>query len=63
MRDDQLFGVVAAAALLIWLGARRLVPEPRARRRAEALALGIVVAGILYALVRAFLWFGGSSPP
>jgi predicted MFS family arabinose efflux permease len=63
MRDDQLFGVVAAAALLIWLGGRRLLPEPRARRQAEILALVIVAAGILYALVRTFLWFGGSSPP
>ena len=47
MRDDQLFGVVAAAALLIWLGGRRLLPDPRAQRRAEAVALGIVAVGIL----------------
>jgi predicted MFS family arabinose efflux permease len=63
MRDDQLFGVVAAAALLIWLGGRRLLPDSRPQRRAEAVALGIVAVGILYALVRTFLWFGGSSPP
>jgi hypothetical protein len=58
MRDDQLFAVIASLALLIWLGGRQFLPRPGARRRAEMIALGMVVAGILYALVRTAIWFG-----
>jgi hypothetical protein len=56
MRDDQLFGVVASLALLIWLGSRRFLTGPGARR-AEMLALVLVVAGIAYALIRTAIWF------
>lgn len=57
MRDDQLFGAIASVALLIWLAGRWFLPDPRARRRAEALALGIVAAAILLAIVRTVLWY------
>jgi hypothetical protein len=59
MRDDQLFGVVAGAALLIWLVGRGMAGDPRRRRQVEAVALGLVAAGIAYALLRAVLWFVG----
>jgi len=58
VRDDQLFAVIASLALLIWLGGRQFLPDPRARRRAEILALGLVLAGIAYALIHAVIWFG-----
>ena len=57
MRDDQLFGVIASIALLIWLGGRRFLPGALARR-AEMFALGLVAAGIVYALIRTVIWFG-----
>jgi hypothetical protein len=57
MREDQIFGVVASVALLVWLVGRRMVVDPRRRRQYEALALGLVAAGILYALVRTVIWF------
>lgn len=57
MRDDQLFAVIASLALLIWLGGRRFLPDPRARRRAEIVALGLVLAGIAYALIHTVIWF------
>lgn len=56
MRDDQLFGAVASLALLIWLVGRGFSSDPLWRRRAEALALGIVAAAILYALFRTAVW-------
>lgn len=56
MREDQLFGVVAGVALLIWL-CRGMFLDPRRRRQAEAMALGLVAAGILFGLTRAVLWF------
>lgn len=56
MRDDQIFGLVASAALLIWLLGRRVLPSPY-HERAELFALGLVAAGILYALYRTMLWF------
>jgi hypothetical protein len=59
MREDQVFGVVAIVALLIWLVGRGLTADPRRRRRAEAVALGLVAAGILFAAVRAIAWFAG----
>lgn len=55
MRDEQLFGVIASLALLIWLG-RRFLPDPAARR-AEMFALILVIAGIVYALIRTMIWF------
>ena len=57
MREHQLFGVVASAALLIWLIGRGMARDPRRRRQIEAVALGLVAAGIVYALVRAVMWF------
>jgi hypothetical protein len=59
MREDQIFGVVAGAALLIWLVGRGMLADPRLRRQAELAALGLVAAGIVYALVRALVWFAG----
>jgi uncharacterized membrane protein len=59
MREDQLFGLVAGVALLIWLVGRGMIADPRRRRQAEALALGLVAAGILFALIRTFAWFLG----
>jgi hypothetical protein len=58
MRDDQIFGLVASVALLIWLLGRRTLPNPL-HRHAELLALGLVGAGILYALYRTALWATG----
>lgn len=57
MREDQIFGVVASVALLVWLVGRGMVVDPRRRRQLEALALGLVAAGILFALVRTVIWF------
>lgn len=57
MREDQLFGLVAGAALLIWLVGRGMAADPRRRRRFEAVALGLVAAGILFALLRTVMWF------
>ena len=59
MREDQLFGVVAGVALLIWLIGRGMIADPRWRRQAEVVALGLVAAGILFALVRTVAWFIG----
>jgi hypothetical protein len=59
MRDDQIFGVIASLALLIWLLGRGVLPEPRRRRQAEIAAIGLIGAGILYALVRTVAWLSG----
>ncbi len=59
MREDQLFGVVAGAALLIWLVGRGMIADPRRRRQAEVVALGLVAAGILFAVIRTIGWFLG----
>ncbi len=59
MREDQLFGLVAGVALLIWLAGRGMISNPRRRKQAEAVALGLVAAGILFALVRTVAWFIG----
>ena len=56
MREDQIFGLVAGVALLIWLVGRGMAADPRRRRRFEAIALGLVAAGILFALVRTAMW-------
>ena len=57
MREDQLFGLVAGAALLIWLIGRGTASNSRRRRQLEMVALGVIVAGILYALLRTLIWF------
>jgi hypothetical protein len=58
MRDDQIFGVIAMVALLIWLLGRGMLPDSRRRRQAEIAALALVGAGIAYALVQTVVWFG-----
>ena len=57
MRDDQIFGVIAMVALLVWLLGRGVLPDPRRRRQAEMAALGLIGAGIVYALVQTIAWF------
>ncbi len=57
MRDDQIFGVVAMVALLVWLLGRGMLPDPRRRRQVEMAALGLVGSGIVYALVQTIAWF------
>lgn len=49
LTDQQLFGLIASVALLIWLLGPRLTAG-RQRHVATYLALGLVGAGILYAL-------------
>ena len=44
MRDDQLFGVIASVALLVWLLGRGVLPGPRRRRQAELAAFGLIAA-------------------
>jgi hypothetical protein len=58
MQDDQIFGVIASVALLVWLIGRGVLPDPRRRRQAEIAAIGLIGAGILYALVQTAAWFG-----
>lgn len=57
MRDDQLFGLVAMLALLLWLGAR-LLPA-RHQQTAERLAFVLIGGGIAIALVLTFFHFAG----
>jgi hypothetical protein len=59
VRDDQLFGVIASVALLIWLLGRGVLPSPRRRRQAEAITLGLVGAGIVYAVLKSVVWWRG----
>ena len=60
MSDDQLFGVVASVALLVFLlGRGGLVRDPRRRRYAELAAIGIVLAAIVYAGFMSLAWFLG----
>lgn len=58
MDDSQIFGLIASLALLIWLLGGRAVPA-RHRQTATYAALGIVGAGILYALWQTVLWYAG----
>jgi hypothetical protein len=57
MSEEQIFGVVASLSLLIWLLGRGILPDPRRRRQAEIVALGLVGAAIVYALFQTVLWF------
>ena len=57
MRDDQIFGLVALVALLLWLSARML-PEAH-RRTFERLAFVLIGGGIAVALLFTVLHFIG----
>ena len=59
MREDQLFGLIASSALLIWLLGRNVAPGRPWRRRTELVALAMVGLAILYALLRAIIHFTG----
>jgi hypothetical protein len=56
MREDQLFGLIASLALLIWLIGRGMGASARRRRQAELAALGLVAAGIVVALALTVGW-------
>lgn len=56
MDENRLFGLVASLALLIWLLGRGTL-RGRLGRNAELVALGLVGAGIVYALFQTLLWF------
>jgi len=58
MRDDQIFGVIASVALLVWLLGRSALPNHRLRRLAELTAIGLIGGGIFYALVQSLFWLG-----
>jgi hypothetical protein len=57
MRDDQLFGLVALLALLLWLVAR-MVPGPQ-QRLFERLAFWLIGGGIAVAVFLTVLHFLG----
>lgn len=57
MREDQLFGLVAMAALLLWLTAR-MMPEQH-RRTFELIAFLLIGGGIAVALFFTVLHFIG----
>jgi hypothetical protein len=58
LTDDQLFGVIASVAVLVFLlGRGGMVRNPQQRRYAQLAALGIVLAAILYAGFRSLAWF------
>jgi hypothetical protein len=57
VRDDQLFGFVAMAALLLWLTAR-MMPD-RHRRTFEGIAFVLIGGGIAVALFFTVLHFMG----
>jgi len=57
MREDQLFGLVAMAALLFWLSAR-MMPEQH-RRTFERIAFLLIGGGIAIALFFTVLHFMG----
>ena len=58
MRDDQIFGLIASAALMVWLLGRGALPNHRHRRLAELAAIGLIGGGIFYALVQTLIWLG-----
>jgi hypothetical protein len=55
--DDQLFGVIASVAVLIFLLGRGRFVRGTRRRYAQLAALGIVLAAILYAGFMSLAWF------
>ena len=57
MTDDQLFGVIASVAVLIFLLGRGRFVRSAHRRYAQLAALGIVLAAILYAGFMSLAWF------
>lgn len=57
MSPDQLFGLIALLALLVWLGRFHL--PPRHRRSMERLAMALIGGGILVALAFTVLHFLG----
>lgn len=57
MREDQIFGLVAMVALLLWLAAR-MMPEAH-RRTFERLAFLLIGGGIAVALLFTVLHFVG----
>ena len=54
---DQLFGLMAGVALLLWLVGRGAAPDLRWRRRAELLAVSLVALGIFFAVLRSIILF------
>jgi hypothetical protein len=57
--ENQLFGVVASLALLVWLLGRGVVRDPRRRRHAEMAAYVLVGAALLYAAFMSLAHFLG----
>jgi len=55
MRDDQIFGVIASIALLVWLIGRRRFGGTH-RRWPELAALVVIGGGILYAMLQWLFW-------
>lgn len=55
MSPDQLFGLVALLAILVWLG--RFYFPPRHRQTMERLAMALIGGGILVALAFAVLHY------
>lgn len=55
MRDDQIFGVIASMALLLWLLGRRR-SGGTGQRWPELAALALIGVGILYAVIQWLLW-------
>ena len=57
MSPDQLFGLVAMTALLIWLG-RGFLPQHH-HKTAERVAMALIGGGILVALAFTVLHYAG----
>ncbi|MFO1035543.1 MAG: hypothetical protein U1E45_01745 [Geminicoccaceae bacterium] len=51
MADDKIFAVIAMGSLLIWLLRDRIARDPVQRKRLETGVIGVVLAGILYAVI------------
>lgn len=59
MDENQLFGVVAGLALLVWLLGRGVLRDGRLRRLARTAAFGLVGVALLYAAFRSLAFFLG----